>query len=187
MVKCSECGFLTLRDRKTGQLEEVIDDYRLSGETPNYVAYEGYHNWPICFAMAIDLFTEVNRAAEQQHLDKSRDWAKYVLGVIDKDRECPPVGKALGFTEYIQGFTPKEHREMLDRKQLLEWQVKREKDDKNFRKQENQSNRRYRIAELVLVILTIIAILATAFIGRGEPTINIITPNPPEVTIEQQP
>lgn len=92
------------------------------------------------------------------------------------------------FTNWRQGSTPKEHREMVDREHSLQWQIEREDKDRVFRQQERSANRRYRIAELFLVILTIGVVLAAAFIERsGQPVINIITPNPSEVTIEQQP
>jgi len=189
MVKCAECGFLALRDKKTGLLVEVIDDYRVSGRVPEGVtAYKEYHNYPICFAMAYDLMPEVEQAAKKQFKDKSNDWGSYVLEVINSERRCPPNREVLGFTKYQQGFTPKEHREMLDRERLLQWQEEREKSDRSFRIQESGANRRYRIAELILVAFTIGAILFTAFWGRDtEPTINIITPDSPEVTIEQKP
>ena len=136
---------------------------------PETRGHKHYDDYPLCFVQAVSFQVE----AQEDETENA------VSSVIRQERKCS------NFTPWQQGFTPKEHREMLDRKQLLEWQVEREREDKIFRKQESQSNRRYRIAELVLVIFTIIAILATAFIGRGEPTINIITPNPPGVTIEK--
>ncbi len=124
MVKCSECGFLALRDRKTGLLMEVIDDYRVSGRVPDDIAaYKEFHNWPICFAMAYDLMPEVQQAAEKQFFEQDDDWEPYVLKVITRERECPPKGKTLGFTNYQQGFTPKEHREMLDRRWERKWRI----------------------------------------------------------------
>jgi len=184
MAKCSECGFLALRDKTTGILVEVNDDYRVSGNIPGYIsAYKEYHNYPICFAMAYDLMPEVEEAAQKQ--SDGEDWNKYVLGIITRERDCTANRKTTGFTKYQQGFTPKEHREMLDRERLLQWQEKREEEDRLFRMQEGGANRRYRIAELVLVFLTIVAILSAAFIQRGEqPIINIITESPPEVIVE---
>jgi len=79
MVKCADCGFLALRDKTTGLLKEVIDDYRVSGRVPEYIkAYRGYHNYPICFAMAYDLIPEVEDEVLKQMIDKSDDWEKYV-------------------------------------------------------------------------------------------------------------
>ncbi|HEX78480.1 MAG TPA: hypothetical protein G4O03_08785 [Dehalococcoidia bacterium] len=158
MAKCSECGFLTMRDKTNGLLVEAIDDYRISGNVPTYLEdYERYYNYPICFTMAYDLLPEVEEAARKQFFDKSEDWGKYVLGVITKERECPPKGKALGFTKYQQGFTPKEHREMLDREEWRDWQERQRKAD-----------RHWRIIEIVL--LAIISggfVVLGALIGRG--------------------
>jgi hypothetical protein len=47
MAKRSECGFLTLRDKKDGLLPEITDDYRVSGKVPNFLFGE-VHNHPIC-------------------------------------------------------------------------------------------------------------------------------------------
>ena len=49
-----------------------------------------------------------------------------VLEVISKDRTCPKRKQADGFTRWQQGFTPKEHREMLDRERMQEWQAKQD-------------------------------------------------------------
>ncbi len=144
MVKCVDCGFLTLRDRATGLLVEVDDDYRVSGRVPPLVAYHAYHNYPICFTMAHNLMPEIEQAAQQQGEDGSDDWGKYVLGVITRERDCVATGKTLGFTEYQQGFTPKEHREMLDRQWQLEYEAKRDKEDKEWREsQETKAEGRH--------------------------------------------
>ena len=188
MVKCSECGFLALRKWGNSQLVEAIKDYRESGQKPLPIYYRDVDSCPICFVMAYDLVSEVEESAKQRLPNESGDWSGYNKIVIQKDRECPPDNKSFGFTEYQQGFTPKEHREMLDRKAMLEWQAAREREDKGFRERERISNKRYRIIELVLVVITIIVVIVAAFIERGgQPTINIITPNPSGVTIEQQP
>ena len=116
MVKCADCGFLTLRDKTTGSLVEVNDDYRVSGNVPDYIAaYKEYHNYPICFVMAYDLMPEVEEAAKKQFFDKSDDWGKYVIEVITKERDCKTKCSTLGFAKYQQGFTPKEHLEKINR------------------------------------------------------------------------
>lgn len=179
MVKCAECGFLAVRNVDSRELEEAEESFREKGTGPLAKQYEGnphlrHEKQPQCFAMVHSLRDDFKKPIEQKIPENGR-----VKQVILKERECGE------FTKWQQGSTPKEHREMLDRKQWLDWQAGREKDDRNFRTQESKSNRRYRIIELILVSITIIVILLTAFIGRGEPTINIITPNPSEVTIEQ--
>ena len=71
--------------------------------------------------------------------------------IIDDDRTCQE------FTKWRQGFTPKEHREMLDRKDFREWQEKQRKSD-----------RWWRIIEVfILVVFAGLFTLLGAFIGRG--------------------
>ncbi|MFC1968596.1 hypothetical protein ACFLVX_04335 [Chloroflexota bacterium] len=161
MVKCAECGFLTIRDITTGHLVEVDDAYRMEGRVREIGAYRGYQKTPICFAMAWNLMPEVEQAAQKQSKDQSDDSEKYVLRAIQKDRICPPEGKELGFTDYQQGFTPKEHREMLDRKEWRDWQERQRKEDK-----------RWRLIELIVIgIITVVVAggftILGAFIERG--------------------
>jgi hypothetical protein len=151
MAKCSECGFLTLRDKANGLLVEVIDDYRVSGKIPSYIrAFEGQHNWPICFVMAYDLFPEVQQAANKQFFEKADDWSPYVLEVITKERICPRTKNVFGFVKYHQGFTPKEHKEMMDRELRM------------------KAERRWRIVEIILIlVLSGLFTLLGAVISKG--------------------
>ena len=183
MAKCAECGFLTLRDEATGLLVEVIDDYRVSGRVPDIAAYRRYHNYPICFAMAWDLIPEVEEAAQSQVTEQNNDWGEYVLEVITKDRDCVTTDKTLGYTKYQQGFTPKEHMEMLDRQWLLDFQSRREQADREWREeqrhldlewreeQEKKASKRHRwdlivFGLIVTSILSVTTIIA-AYIERN--------------------
>jgi len=87
--------------------------------------------------------------------------------------ECPD------FTPWFLGFTPKEHREILDRQKLLEWQATREDEDRRWRADEAGKDRAWRekqaqgegIWRLVQVVVfgvvgAMVAILA-ALIERG--------------------
>ena len=163
MVKCAECGFLTLRDRLSGELIEVPDDYRVSGRVPADVAYRGVHNYPICFVMAWNLFPEVEQAALQQVTDNSSDWGPYVSDIITRDRLCPPNGKELGFTNYQQGFTPKEHLENLDRQRMLQWQAEREEADRSWRERQRREDRKW---WLVLALVAGLFTLLGVFVGN---------------------
>lgn len=188
MAKCAECGFLTLREKDTGKLREVDADYRVLGRVPPISGYEELHNYPICFAMAWELMPEVEEAAQKQFEDHSDDWGKYVLVVITRERECSAKCGILGFTKYQQGFTPKEHKEMLDRQWMIEREDKRDTDIREWQVRESRSNRKWRMAEFFIALIALILVVMAAYIERGgQPTINIITQNPPEVTIEQEP
>ena len=49
---------------------------------------------------------------------------------MNQERECT------FFTKWQQGFTPKEHREMIDRQAMLKWQTEREDIDKKWQIQQ---------------------------------------------------
>jgi hypothetical protein len=145
LVKCADCGFLTLRNDYTGQLDEVGDGYRRTGEPQelrkpqdpsdrsnvyplSYTFYYKAHtNLPICFAREWNLFGDLVQSGNNAG-DASLE-PGLALEVITKDRLCS------AFTPWQQGFTPKEHREMLDRQALLRWQSEREDADQQFRKE----------------------------------------------------
>ncbi len=95
-VKCEECGFLCIREG--GHLMEADAEYRkivTGGGLESRAA-------PLCFARAFPLAQEYEEALR---VKKYPVWA---LGeVLRKERPC------LSFTPWHQGFTPKEHREML--------------------------------------------------------------------------
>jgi len=131
-VKCKDCGFLSLRNEFTGQLDEASGPYRVSGEPPAWrkpsISSGGlganrsggldfpYRTTPICFVMEFDLLAEhLKTGPDYGQMDVSGELAKEI---ISKERHCA------AFTKWHQGFTPKEHREMLDR----QWRIKHEDD-----------------------------------------------------------
>ena len=97
MVKCSECGFLALRNRHTRLLVEVEIDMRTSGYFPAPIETGGkelYDRIPRCVAGVKEFY-------ERRGLD-----GKQFLEVISQERDCEH------FYEWRQGFTPKEHMDM---------------------------------------------------------------------------
>lgn len=113
MPKCSECGFLAAKNIHTRNLEEVEGGFRRSGNSPNEImggkeiGYPRYKEYPICFVQEYDLIDSFERIT-------GRDSEKF-LTIVNEERECK------AFTEWQQGFTPKEHREMIDRKWEKKW------------------------------------------------------------------
>ena len=116
MVKCADCGFLTMRNKFTGNLEEVDAEFRTTGEGPTIAVWaesdgtglpyprttNPFARIPICFAQAHNL---AGNPIPQRYEPSD------LLEIITKERICPPDETALGFTPWQQGFTPKEHRE----------------------------------------------------------------------------
>lgn len=161
MVKCAECGFLTVRKLTDGSLIEVDGGFRKYGKaTMDKSERQFLQESFICFARAFDLIEEGEDTERQQALlaeqdEPMSDWVGYLREIITRDRECAE------YTEWQQGFTPKEHREMLDRQELRDYQYRQRKEDK-----------RWRIIELV--VIGFIAVLVAggftilgAFIERG--------------------
>ncbi len=94
-----------------------------------------------------------------------------VKAVVNTERDCKP------YRIYQPGFTPKEHYEMMDRRFMMEREDRRDRDAQKMR-----------IAEFIVAIIALCLVVFAAYIERGgQPTINIITPNPASVNIEQQP
>ena len=124
MVKCAECGFLAARDIRTRGLEEVEEAFRESGTPPvneivDNIPCSRHEPLPLCFAQRYNIrdeFKEFTGEALSVRLS--------VYMVLIEERECE------AFTKWQLGFTPKEHREMMDRQWMREYQDKREERDR---------------------------------------------------------
>jgi hypothetical protein len=113
--------------------------------------------------MAHNLFNELQEAAMEQFVQRDEMWAgwpKYVFKIITRDRNCDKAGK---FTNYQQGFTPKEHKEMMDRKEMLEWQAKREEADREWRSKEEWKRNWFMAG--VAIVAVILGIILGHFIS----------------------
>jgi hypothetical protein len=121
MVKCSNCGFLASRNVKTRQLEETELEIRQTGSevmVVNTGKVWGIYEPPICFARSQG-YTAYSLSPSDTFRDKVKE-------EIQKERECEY------FTKWQQGFTPKEHSEMLDRQRQLEQEERRKKSDRKW-------------------------------------------------------
>lgn len=144
MVKCADCGFLAQhifrgpipqgfidieeQPRKTGVLPHAPFGFHAIGELDRTPEKLDGDNFPTCFVRSFDLGQEVNeRIGHGDVLNAVKD-------IIQKERICDH------FIKWERGFTPKEHREMMDRARLLKWQIDREDADKKWR--EDQDKRR---------------------------------------------
>jgi hypothetical protein len=114
-VRCSACGFLSLRNHETNALDEANEQYRQSGISNRSLHLEE----PICFKAAFPLAEEAKAAGT------TADDAARRLKVITSDR--PTCQK---FTPWKPGFTPKEHQQMLDSETLLKHLQEQRKSDR---------------------------------------------------------
>ena len=180
MVKCADCGYLAVRNVDSRELEEVEEDFREKGTGPVVERHAGnphlrHEKQPLCLLGAEGLSEDFRAAIENKLPENGR-----VRGIIQKERPCRE------FREWRQGSTPKEHREMMDREFLLKREDKRDADQRAWQSEESRSNRKWRFAEFLLAIVALGLIVLAAYIERGgQPTINIITPEPSGVIIEE--
>lgn len=130
MVKCSDCGLLALKNTNISQWVEADEVYRATGEV---VAPSGKADpLPICFTRKWNLrvgikaqllrdgYGEVEAEARSRGSISGR-----ILAEITRERSCETTNQSQpGFIKWSQGFSPKEHREMLDR----QWRLGRERD-----------------------------------------------------------
>jgi hypothetical protein len=161
MVKCANCGFLAMRERRTRLLAEVELDARTSGRALSVTVADAKlgEDFPICFVMAHPLLEETCAFDPRNP-----------LSVIQKDRKCE------SFCQWQQGYTPKEHREMLSIKEEREWRErqankeeawrqKQAAEDRQWREKEAQAaERRHRRELLVLGFLAIGVQIAVAIV-----------------------
>jgi hypothetical protein len=112
-VKCADCGYLAVRHFQTRQLLDAEDTFRTNGTIPQVQLDLRTHcwiydDWPVCFANEISFreASEIGRVSDSETRTRA----------IHKERNCN------SFTPWKQGFTPKEHEEMIQQNALLEWQ-----------------------------------------------------------------
>ncbi len=140
MVKCADCGFLTKINQETRALEE----------TEQITRNEGIITSPVCFVRANDLWAE----SGTNYGIICGGSEINIKATLQKDRDCRQ------FTKWQQGFTPKEHREMLDRTQMLKWQTEREEADRKW-----QAQQQVRLAVIAGIFVVLGAIIG-ALVAR---------------------
>ena len=143
MVKCSECGYLAVRDKDSRELKEAEVEYRKRG-----LRIAKYEYIPICFVQVRDFRDEVINKKGASNLDNIS-----IGEFISKEIKCEL------FTKWLQGLTPKEHVEMIDRERMLKWQIEREDADRKWRTKQQW------FMVLVAGIFTIIGAVIVLLIG----------------------
>jgi len=148
-VKCADCGFLAVRITETRELVDAEMPLRTDGSlsthsavlsggfiTTNATMFDTHH---VCFVQAFDLVAETGiHPADAQR-----------KAMVLNQRDCH------SFTPWQQGFTPKEHRQMLSLKEEREERQKfyeRERDERN---EDRVSERRWRWFEIISIIVLV--------------------------------
>lgn len=131
-VKCRDCGYLSVRDRGTGELMSPDNDYRQSGAVAMTMPHIA--PFPICMRRACDFPKELNMKSERHAI-----YPKDAAVVLDKERDCEK------FIPWQQGLSPKEHLEMdiIERREQREIDMieKREQRDRQWRLADEKSQK----------------------------------------------
>ena len=187
-VKCSQCGFLAARHSQTRQLLDAETVLRERGKLPSSI----YDEHPICFVNMIDF-----RGSDAIGLSPNEDKCKEVL---QSERLCE------GFVPWMQGFTPKEHKEMLLTEASLRIQKEQAEADREERRRREEADRRWRddqsakdhawreaesrwrrheliVMGGIVTLISVVAQIAAAFIERGD----LLKPQEPQPTAKSTP
>ena len=132
MVKhrCVDCGYLAVRDKETRRLHEAERDETGNVAFPKVrsIASGGIlltkYDLPICFTRNSNLLSEYG--ARPSDADAYNIWQANTQEVLIRERDCSH------FTDWLQGFTPKEHLDMNDRKTMLEMEERRRRNDRKW-------------------------------------------------------
>ena len=151
MGKCAYCGYLSVRNKDDYSLDEPSIDFREKGQVATTWDDKGrnphslHEPIPLCFARQAYL-GDATKAIK----DRKNPFGE-VKKIIQNDNDCKE------FIDWQQGFTPKEHREMMDRKKMMEWQMEREKNDRKW----------HRIELIAIILGTGFFTLLGAWISGG--------------------
>lgn len=149
MAKCSECGYLTLRNVETLALEEASDRYRQDAcrttKTNRYL----HEDSPLCFVRAICFRSLLGDDTSVPNL----------VSVINQERACDH------WIEWMQGFTPKEHAEMLQHEALLEYQRRHDREEREWRERQAERDRLWRKQDRWSALSMLLVAAASGVIG----------------------
>ena len=144
---------MAVRDRDTRALREAEPGFRETGLLPTSIGqkYYLYEETLLCFQGIVEFDDKQcgSTIGRQEQMNVERG-------------DCP------GFTPWRRGYSPRDHREMLDREEERRWRQERDDADRKWRRRIEQDNRRWRLIELaVLGFGIILATIVGAFIERG--------------------
>jgi len=93
MVKCSECGFLSVRNINTSCFDEAGSDFREKGIVAlgreyGRNPYNLHEQRPVCFIQCHDLRVEI-----KSEFESGKDEKGCVLSVINKERRMRQIRK----------------------------------------------------------------------------------------------
>lgn len=113
MAQCSKCGFLSIWLSDKRSFEEAYQDFRSGRHFKDNYSFNT--TIPACFVQKANLAYEYDTDESISTVSRFGDKVRTIL---EKPRNCD------GYTPWMQGFHPKEHKEMLLNEQIVEAQRK---------------------------------------------------------------
>ncbi len=146
MAMCAKCGLLGLRNETTGEIAEVDERTRATGEV-------GRNRIGPILCCGNETSFPQNAAQTKAELDKEKTCER--------------------FFHWRAGFSPKEHAQMIDFQSARDAQREREESDRRWREEDEKRNREWRQEDLRLLhadmkikaIVPIFAAMVGGFIG----------------------
>lgn len=130
-VRCADCGFLGLRNGKTGALNEADERFRkeafFRGSPPTH------DNLPICSKSVVDFRDETNPGNQDG-----------ICQALRKDRSESCNNK---FMTWRKGFTPKDHHEMQLAQELQLFQIEQRERERDWQQRQEATNRDWQIEQ----------------------------------------
>ena len=178
MAKCIDCGFLSLFNRLERSHEECHLEFRQTARVRDSDGVDwGGSFTPCCFMDGRDLRALVQEA--RLGGGGGDAFARRVVALLAEEFD-PGKHPGCEFSTWHRGFTPKEHREMLDRQAMLKWQEDRLREERDWQVHQREQDRQWRIEDAeqnrrsgrALVIATLLAAAITAAVALGAARLN---------------
>ncbi len=157
MVKCAECGYLSVRKKRDYSLLDASSDFRERGAVPNETDDKGMNQHPLHELIPLCFGRQPYLRDAIKTIDKQKNSNDEVKAVINKEIDCKE------FTKWQQGFTPKEHREMIDREWMMQHEEERENADRKWRSRQD-----LKLAIVAGVFIVLGALLTWLFTRGGQ-------------------
>ena len=154
---CATCGFLAVKDANSHGLESASASFRENGTVEKRADNQPLHQTvPLCFVRARDLKEYIG--SKQAEQIRSR-----LNAAIECDEHVP----------WLQGYSPKEHREMLINDKLLSYERDRDLSARRWQeeqaaKQEERDRRRdtMHMIQLAIMVVSMLVSAIIAYFGR---------------------
>ena len=128
MVKCADCGYLSVRNKIDNHLGEAAIDFREKGAVAQGSDEQGRNQHPLHELMPLCFARQPYLRDASKQIDKQKNQNDEVKRIINQE-----IGETCNeFTPWQQGLTPKEHREMIDRERMLRMEDERRRNDRKW-------------------------------------------------------